>query len=307
MKTNQKIVIIDDDKQILKLLETMLKQDFPKCEIHLFDSINDKLYDFLLYNEISLYIIDVELNDGNKKGDDFALEVVKHRDGAIFLFISGYDYSLDSFTSFRGKAIFDFIQKPVSGDELRSRVSVLLNVSKTYNDMENRVRSMRNAVWDMLNYAKMFIVILDSDMDIKLANWNLATTIGFKNEDEMIGKNWLDFIPEEEREMIKTYHSLLINSETLDNINREFFNCIETKSGEKINVKWFNTKVNNNYNWTFSSGIPRYDENFENTEESIRAYYRDIIEQDKTMIEALRDTILDWQGPTVKATGFCKD
>lgn len=306
MQTNQKIVVIDDDKSILKLLETMLTNDFPNCSIHLFDSIDNNLHEFLSYNEVSLYIVDIELNDKDKKGTDFALEVVKHRDGAIFLFVSGYDYSLDSFSEFKGKAIYDFIQKPVSSIELTSRVSVLLNISRTYNDMENRVRSMRNAVWDMLNYANMFVVVLDKNMNIKLANWSLATTLGFKNEDELIDKHWLEFIPEEEHEMISTYHSLISNSHNLTGINREFFNCILTNSGNEINVKWFNTQVNNNYNWTFSMGIPRNNENFENTEDSIRAYYRDIIDQDKTMIEALRDTILDWKGPAIRFSGSCK-
>ena len=305
MQTDQKIVIIDDDKHLLKLLETMLTKDFPHCSIHLFESINDELYDFLKENEISLYIIDVNLK--GKKGNDFALEVIKHRDGAIFLFVSGYDYTLDTFSEFKGKAIYDFIHKPVTLTELSSRVSVLLNVSKTYNDMEGRVRSMRNAVWDMLNYANLFVVVLDENMNIKLVNWSLATTIGFKNEDEMLGRHWLDFIPEAERETISTYHSLLSESKNFDGINREFFNCILTNDGNGINVKWFNTKVNNNYNWTFSIGIPREDRNFENTEDSIRAYYRDIIDQDKTMIEALRDTILDWKGPTIKISGSCKD
>lgn len=306
MQTNQKIVVIDDDKSILKLLETMLKTDFPNCSIYLFDSINDELHNFLSYNEISLYIIDIELNDKDKKGTDFALDVVKHRHGAIFLFVSGYDYSLDSFGEFKGKAIYDFINKPVSPRDLVSRVAVLLNVSKTYHDMEDRVRNMRNALWDMLNYANLFVIVLDQDMKIKLANFSLATTLGFKNESDIVDHDWLEFIPEAEHDLIKTYHSLLCNNTDLTSMNREFFNCIKTLNGSEIHVKWFNTRINSNYNWTFSIGIPRSNEKFENTEDSIRAYYRDIIDQDKTMIEALRDTILDWKGPTIKIPGLCK-
>jgi len=305
MQPDKKIVVIDDDKQLLKLLETILTKDFPYYSIHLFETVDDSLFEFLEKNEISLYIIDIKLQ--GKSGTDFALEVIKHRDGPIFLFLSGYDYTLDSFSEFRGKAIYDFIHKPVTAEELTSRVSVLLNVSTTYNEMENRVRSMRNAFWDMLNYANMFVVVLDSEMNIKLANWSLATTLGFKNEDEIIGRYWLDFIPDEEKTIILEYHKLLSQSTDLRSIDREFFNCISSKDGANINVKWFNTKINSNYNWTFSIGIPREYKNFENTEESIRAYYRDIVDQDKTMIEALRDTILDWKSPTVKLPGPCKE
>ena len=67
----------------------------------------------------------------------------------------------------------------------------------------------RKAIWDMLNYANMYVVILDKEMRIKLINYSLATELGFASEDEPIGKCWLDFIPENEHDKMSTVHESL--------------------------------------------------------------------------------------------------
>ena len=145
----------------------------------------------------------------------------------------------------------------------------------------------------MLNYANnLFLVILDSSMIVKLANWSLATTLGFENEKEIIGHCWLDFIKTEEKDMIKNIHNLVTNNHEKANEYREVTNDIVLPFGETMVVKWFNIKINNNLNLTISIGIKcNYD--YEESEESVRSYYRDVIEKDKTMIKSFRETIIN--------------
>ena len=56
-------------------------------------------------------------------------------------------------------------------------------------------------------------------------------------------------------------------------------------------MKWFNTKLNNGMTGTFSLGVPVKAAGAEDSVESIRAYWNDIIQKDKTTISAMKDLI----------------
>jgi PAS domain S-box-containing protein len=148
---------------------------------------------------------------------------------------------------------------------------------------------LQKAIWDMLNHANMYVVLLDDKMNIKLINYSLATKLGYKNEDEAIGKCWLNFIKEGERIKLEAIHKDITNNK--DSKYIEYENEIVTKDGEEILIKWFNIPINSEYHMTFSFGVSRVDP-VEITEDSIRSYYRDIIEKDKTMIRTLKETVL---------------
>jgi len=149
--------------------------------------------------------------------------------------------------------------------------------------------AMRKAVWDMLNYANMYVVILDRKMHIKLINYSLATELGFKTENEPIGKCWLDFISVEERGMISNAHNKLAFQQDNKHYG-EVTNNVCRKDGTNFPVKWFNIAINSDYNVTLSFGLPK-DRIMEITEDSVRSYYADISKKDKTMIQSLKDTL----------------
>ena len=65
---------------------------------------------------------------------------------------------------------------------------------------------LKKAIWDMLNYANMYVVLLDSNMIIRLINWSLATDLGYKDEREVIGKCWMEFIPKKLSKMVQSAH-----------------------------------------------------------------------------------------------------
>lgn len=157
----------------------------------------------------------------------------------------------------------------------------------------------QKAVWDMLNYANMFVLILDEQMNIKLMNWSLATKLGFENENEPLGRCWVEFLPPTDVEWLKAVHYAITYSTKEAEKYREVINEIVSIDGTKIKVKWFNAIINHNYNFTFSMGI--YDEvekRTEVSEDSIRAFYRDVIEKDRVMIKGLKD-MLNLRHPAV--------
>lgn len=150
----------------------------------------------------------------------------------------------------------------------------------------NETKKLADSLWNIFNYLNFIVVVLDTDMNILLGNFYLAQLLGFENEDELIGKNWLEFVDKKEEIVLKFIHNDIVeNSDTFC----EHINDIISSNGEKIPVRWFNSKVNQGVTGTFSFGIPiTKNVTQEDTIESIRAYWSDIINQDKTTIQAMK-------------------
>lgn len=169
----------------------------------------------------------------------------------------------------------------------------LEDTKKELDDLKVETSSLRKAVWDMLNYAQMYVVILDKDMNVVLMNYSLAIALGFKDEKEPIGRCWADFIPVEGKDLVYVVHNKLAFEQDL--AYREVMNEIQTLSGDKLLIKWFNIPINSNFNMTFSIGLPKLAEPIHVSEEAVRAYYADILERDKTMIKSIKDSITGLQ------------
>lgn len=167
----------------------------------------------------------------------------------------------------------------------------LKNTKDLLEEIVHQKDALIKAMWDMLNYASIFIVLLDEDMYVKLANWCLATHLGFKDEKDIIGKCWLDFISNDDKQHIKRVHKIISDAdETESKKYIEITNDIILPNNKKLSVKWFNIHINGQYNLTFSIGV--YDAKLDQTEDALRSYYRDIIEKDKTMIQSIKETYL---------------
>jgi transcriptional regulator with PAS, ATPase and Fis domain len=155
-------------------------------------------------------------------------------------------------------------------------------------ELKNQVKNLRRTIFNMLNYANMYVLVLDEKMEVRFANSSLALDLGFNNYKELVGRCWLDFIKEEERKTVITIHKVISVGEEWEKY-KEFQNTIVGK--EEIYVHWFNSHINSDYNWTFSFGI-RKKPPTQITMTSIRNYYKDIIDKDRTMIDSMRDMIV---------------
>lgn len=185
-------------------------------------------------------------------------------------------------------------------NKVQNEIEELREELKKY---KNESLSLKKAIWDMLNYANMYVLILDKEMTIKLCNWSLATTLGFKDETEILERCWLDFIPENNRNLVKQIHGMIKTcEEQKDEKYKEILNDVLLPNGETMLVRWFNMCINHSYNMTFSIGIAQITQ-AKATDESIRAYYMGVIEKDRTMIHSLRDFIL---GPKVDSESTCQ-
>ena len=154
---------------------------------------------------------------------------------------------------------------------------------------------LRKAIWDMMNFANMYVLVLDDKMNIKFANYSLYFALGFDDHKEILGRCWLDFIKRDDVNSVTAIHHA-ISSDTEDAHRfTEYTNDIITqKQGKVISVKWFNAHINHEYDWSFSIGI-QTEKPIVISAESVRSYYNEIIANDRTMILSLRNSILGKQ------------
>jgi hypothetical protein len=156
-------------------------------------------------------------------------------------------------------------------------------------NLEEEVKGLRNTIFNMLNFTNMYILVLDCEMQIKFANNSLAMDLGFKNYTEIIGKSFLEFIEEKNKEKAIKINYLVANGISV-NQYREINGEIIGNKG-KLLVTWFNSHISSDLKLTFAFGVRKEEEKCMKDIHCIRTYYRDIIEKDKAMISSMQESI----------------
>ncbi|NPE30621.1 response regulator [Methanococcoides sp. SA1] len=85
----------------------------------------------------------------------------------------------------------DFLNKPVNYLEISSRVRSLLKIKH----LQENIIQERNQAYQYLDAAGSIIVIINTDTEIVFANKKTCEIFGWEKK-EIIGKSWIDFIPE---------------------------------------------------------------------------------------------------------------
>ena len=164
LSSQQRIVVLDDDEDSLNYFKIMLKP-FTCCEIKYYTSPDENFVEYVNNNDIDLFIMDIVLQD-DQSGLNICEEIVFNKRGSIFLFVSGYDYDINSFEHLRGKCVYDFLSKPIDVSELNIVVSTLLNVASSYKvsfvntrvkPRESQMDSLRKNYMDLIKQDQILI------------------------------------------------------------------------------------------------------------------------------------------------------
>jgi len=282
------IFVLDDEKVICELYSEMIKKYIGHCDVFTFTNSKDML-EHPRIKKTNLFIVDVNL--GSETGCEVMNKVVKKIDRSLAcLFVSGHNYDIDDF--YTTEYTYDYISKPVNSTLLINRIRVLLQVSEKYKLLEHDKSLVEGSLLDLINYSNLYVLILDSKMKIKLCSSLLAKDLGYDDSSDLRDKCWMDFIPYELKENIyNVFDNIMGRVEVVDDF-REVTNPVIPKTGEKIIVKWFNTKITNGDNYAFSIGIPISKPiTKEDSITSIRSYWSDIIESDRTTIDSLKNIV----------------
>jgi len=130
MEKNHKIVILDDNNEILDSLHDILNNSLLPCDVYCFSKVDKDFWDVIEDIDIDLFIIDIRLGDND--GRTITERIIEKKRGSVFLFISGFDYTIDSLSNFKGKCVYDFMSKPIVQDSFMTRINSLLNIAKTF-------------------------------------------------------------------------------------------------------------------------------------------------------------------------------
>jgi PAS domain S-box-containing protein len=159
--------------------------------------------------------------------------------------------------------------------------------------LEKETKMLQLSLKDLFDHTNIYLVILDKEMNIKLCSYKLAHDLGFKCENELLGQKFNQFLYDEDKEKMMNVHSNVIkNTNEYQKQMREVTNKIITKTNSTIEVKWFNSRIQNGDVYTFSMGIP-YNRTVSPSDdiESIRAYWKHVIDKDDTTLKALQKIV----------------
>jgi len=194
---------------------------------------------------------------------------------------------------------FDFLHKPTAFDFINevcfnpfifiNRIKVLLSIPKLTKSSLYTIGKIETNLWNFLNYSNFFILIIDKNLNIKLVNYHLSKTLGFNDEFDLTNQfsSWTNFIKPIDVDLVQHIgEELTKENHSYD----EFTYDIILKDGSSITVKWFNIIINTGLDYLFSIGIPLTKEPTLNEDiDSIRSYFKDILQQDKTTINAMKE------------------
>jgi len=141
------IMVVEDDIDMVEFYKACLKTIVNKPHIFSFNSVCDDLFKTVKENTIDLFVIDIRL--GNDNGIELSSQLLNEVKSATFLFISGFDYTEESFKDLDGKCIYDFMLKPISVEELAIRSKGLLNISRSFNIFLKHLKNIEGEYIDL--------------------------------------------------------------------------------------------------------------------------------------------------------------
>lgn len=183
---------------------------------------------------------------------------------------------------------YDIIDKnEIDTFEFINRIKLLLNFNRLLKTSNEKAIQMHENLWTLLDYSNFFALILDKNFCVRSINNHLTKTLGYDCQNDLINLNWSKFLKSTDNDIVKyVVQQVLSKNEDYN----EFTNDIIDINKNTITVKWFNALINHNYQWIFSIGIPLtiQQPSLDEDIQSIRSYFKEILEQDKTVINAMR-------------------
>lgn len=275
-----KICILSQDNELLEFIKGAL------------DSISDYNYEIICDENQCMYRLekpesDLLILDGNFI-DIFEKTENITQDVPILIMIEKEASELDTFDfNLLDKLnIYDFIRKPFMKNIFINKVKLMLRIFNSNQILSSNLSKALSNLWNLLNYTNLYVLVLDHDMRIKLANYPIAKFMGFENEVEAIEKEWMPFVPNVDKEAVNhVMEKMMSGKENYTELTNDISNGKET-----ITVRWFNSYVNTGTNWVFSIGVPiSHSISTKDNIDAIRAYYRDVINKDKEMIKNIKE------------------
>lgn len=148
-------------------------------------------------------------------------------------------------------------------------------------------------VFELIDHSPAYILVLDPSFKIIAVSSKLVVTLleeceDNKNKNSIVGKNWIDYVTDEDKELVnRTLQSIKQQYQ----VNNSFSYNFKSLSNKVYRAQWFNSYINKNHGWIFSIGIPR-----QVNSSDVREYYMDIVMKDREYIKIAKEVALKYSG-----------
>ncbi len=288
------ILLCHKDKKIELHLKKILEDNVNNILIKTFNNIEEiPIVEPLA--DLAIFDIDFRNRAKDKIGTENLYDLYRETTTPFLMFVTRENFktlNLDILNS-RPDVIHDFIlEEDFIEQVFINRVKTLLSFPKLTRLYYSQKIQVQNNLWLALDYSHLFVIILNKDFKVVLANYRLSKLLGYEKEDQIIGADWTQHLADFDQDLVR---HVLVETLTGNKKYEEFTNDILTLDKQRITVRWFNTLINNNFNCVFSIGVPLTKEiSVDDNLESVRAYFTDIIRRDRTTINAMKEVTMKY-------------
>jgi PAS domain S-box-containing protein len=135
----------------------------------------------------------------------------------------------------KGKIIVEYKSNPIKeGSKIVGTQTVLRDITER-KKMEKKIIEEKETAQRYVDIAGVIILVIDTQGKVVLINETGCKILGY-GRNEIIGKNWIDnFIPEKERNEIKSISDKMLKGEM--EVNKYHENYVLTKNGKRL-IAW---------------------------------------------------------------------
>lgn len=277
---NSKIFIVNSDINQVKTIEHILLKSIP-LDYLVFHSY-EELIKYKYFQDADLFIV------GESEGLQYNDICSKLLDSSTVLFIVSSTDNKNKLLSkkYDDSCIIDTINHPPDELEFINKIKLLLKVSsyqKSKFDVTFQTK-LSDAIWKVLYYSQFYILIMDCDLKVKIVNNAFADMLGMDKKD-IIGKICLDCVDKDYQDAFIDICITSVNDKTY----KEIVVDITTFENKKLMVKWFCNPINTKSPHLFCVGIPIEGVKINDSLDTIREYYKNLISKDSIMIKSLKE------------------
>lgn len=302
------IYLTNESKEFEKKLFSILTKNIKNIEIKTFPTrqiLGEKLNEDVKI--VDLVMFDILFDEESLIRMEKVLQSIYGKSSTAFLlFTNEKDFDEEKFKEINSRypdLVYDFMNEHTFNEFIFvNRVKALLSIPRLSRNFVLQKEAVQNNLWMALDYSNLFVVVLNKKMEVVLANYQLAKTLGFEDESKIIGTCWLDHLGHVDVDLVKhVFEETLSGSKAYE----EFTNSIYNKNTKKtVTVRWFNTMINNTFNCTFSIGVPIVNEpSVDDNVDAVRAYFADILRKDRTTFTAMKEVAMKYSKQLLSENG----
>ncbi|MGC8765706.1 MAG: PAS domain S-box protein [Brevinematia bacterium] len=227
---NIKVFIIEDEALTVESIQEMVKSFGD--EVVGFTDTPDNAIEMIKNSKPDIVLLDINLR-GKMEGLDLSRSISTELKLPV-IFITGYSEESIVNNAIKNSP-YAYLVKPIKQKELE----IAIKLTCSHFQLERAIQRQKEWFEGIVDFSGSIILIITADQKVWYINRTGCEILGYKNKEEIIGKNWFDnFIPVEIRESLRT---LFINGLKVGEKRLDYFeNEVLTRAGEKRLIAWNN-------------------------------------------------------------------